>query len=110
MRWFAWATDPREDHQQVLYIASLRNLHAPPRQIALPAGSDSKCEFAPGDRTIACMVGDAYSGDVQTVLVDVQSGKVTQLGEHLGPSIAFSPDGRWLAIWGERVTLVPVDG
>jgi hypothetical protein len=110
MRWFAWATDPLEDEQQILYIASLRNLRSPPRQIPLPAGMDSKCEFAPGDRTIACMVGDAYSGDVKTMLVDVQSGKVTQLGDHLGPSVAFSPDGRWLAIWGEHMTLVSADG
>jgi hypothetical protein len=110
MRWFAWATDPRDDEEQVLHIASLRDLRAPPREIALTAGQDSLCLFAPDDRTIACMVGDAYHGDVKTMLVDVQSGNVTQLGEHLPPTIAFSPDGRWLAIWDEHTTLVPVDG
>jgi hypothetical protein len=110
MRWFASSTDPHDDEQQVLFIASLQDVRAPPRQIALAKGPDSRCEFAPDDRTIACMVGDGYHRDVKTMLVDVQSGKVTQLGEHLGPSFEFSPDGQWLAIWDEHMTLVPVNG
>jgi hypothetical protein len=110
MRWFAWSYDTAEDEHQVLQIASLSDPRARPRRIALGDGADAKCEFAPGDRTIGCMVGDAYVGAVRVLMIDVASGKITSLGDDLGTALTFSPDGKYVMLFDDELTIVRVDG
>jgi hypothetical protein len=110
MKWFAWTRDPDEDENQELHIVSLRDVGGRERVIPLGRGFQSKCEFAPGDRTIACMVGDSYVGEVRVYAVDVATNKVTLLSKSAGPTLAFSPDGARVMLFEHEMTLVSVDG
>jgi hypothetical protein len=109
MKLFAWSTDIDENQQQELHIVSLTDPSAAERVIPLGRGEGGKCEFAPGDRTIACMIGEPYTGDLRQYVVDVASGTVRNLTA-FGTGLTFSPDGTSLALFGAEITIVPLDG
>jgi hypothetical protein len=107
LRFFAWIGDLARDTHVALHIASLEDA-SPERIIPLGVGPDGKCEFAPGDQTIVCMVGDAYGGDVRVLAVDVATGAVTTLSELALTSIAISPNGTHVALCDDEMTIVSI--